>query len=89
VPPNPLLRGLWSLYTRGVMRAGLALLSPGWRRVGGFLGESIVAFYQRHPLPALAEYLHAAGFAVHPPRLMSAGAAIIMSATRLGEERKG
>jgi Methylase involved in ubiquinone/menaquinone biosynthesis len=83
VPRGAILRVLWTLYTRVLLRAGLSWLSPGWRRVGGFLGHSIADFYRRHPLSALEGYFKTAGFAVHPTRRLSAGGGIIMSGTRL------
>ena len=83
VPPDPILRALWTVYTRVLLRAGLSLLSPGWRRVGGFLGHSIADFYRRHPISALEGYFQAAGFRVHPTRRLSAGGGVIMSGTKL------
>lgn len=82
VPPNPLAHAAWRIYTRGLLRAGLALVSPGWRRVGGFLGDSISNLYHRHPLPALEGYFRDAGFDVHPTRRLSLGGGVIMSGTR-------
>lgn len=85
VPPNPIARAAWLLYTRGLMPVGLSLLSPGWRRVGGFLGGSISHLYQRHPVPALEGYFRAAGFEVHPTRRMSLGGGLILSGTRTAD----
>lgn len=83
VPPNPIARAAWLLYTRALMRAGLSMISPGWRRVGSFLGGSISRLYQQHPVPALESYFRAAGFDVHPARRMSLGGGIILSGTRV------
>ncbi len=82
VPQGAFLRALWTLYTRVLLRAGLSLLSPGWRRVGGFLGQSIADFYRRHPLSAIEGYFQAAGFTVGPTRRLSAGGGIIMSGVK-------
>jgi demethylmenaquinone methyltransferase / 2-methoxy-6-polyprenyl-1,4-benzoquinol methylase len=82
VPQNPILHALWTFYTRVLMPAGLSLLSPGWRRVGGFLGRSIVDFYRRHSPSALEGYFEGAGFKVHPTRRLSGGGGIIMSGTK-------
>lgn len=51
--PRGLARPAWELY----VRVGLPLLgsvvSPGWRRVGSFLGPSIRDFHERHDLREL------------------------------------
>jgi demethylmenaquinone methyltransferase / 2-methoxy-6-polyprenyl-1,4-benzoquinol methylase len=49
VPPNPVWRLLWRVYTRlGLPLAG-RLLSTSWGTVGDFLGPSIEQFYALHP----------------------------------------
>jgi demethylmenaquinone methyltransferase/2-methoxy-6-polyprenyl-1,4-benzoquinol methylase len=46
--PRGLARAAWELYVRvGLPMLG-ALVSPGWRRVGSFLGPSIRDFHRRH-----------------------------------------
>ena len=84
VPPNPLARAAWRLYTQTVLRGGLALLSPGWRRVGGFLGASISTLEERHPVSALEGYFRAAGFDVQPTARLSLGGGVVMSGVRRG-----
>jgi demethylmenaquinone methyltransferase/2-methoxy-6-polyprenyl-1,4-benzoquinol methylase len=46
--PRGLARAVWELYVRiGLPTLG-AIVSPGWRRVGSFLGPSIREFHRRH-----------------------------------------
>lgn len=52
---------LWRLYTGLGLPAAGALISPGWRRVGGFLRASIEDFHRAWPRPELARLLNAAG----------------------------
>jgi len=83
LPEHPVARAAWQVYTGVVLRAGLALLSPGWRRVGGFLGPSIRDFHTRHPVPALENEIANLGFVCHPTRRLSLGGGVLMTATRL------
>jgi demethylmenaquinone methyltransferase / 2-methoxy-6-polyprenyl-1,4-benzoquinol methylase len=46
--PRGLARPAWELYVRLGLPAIGALVSPGWRRVGSFLGPSIREFHRRH-----------------------------------------
>jgi demethylmenaquinone methyltransferase / 2-methoxy-6-polyprenyl-1,4-benzoquinol methylase len=48
--PQGLARGAWELYVRIGLPALGALVSPGWRRVGSFLGPSIREFHRRYDL---------------------------------------
>jgi demethylmenaquinone methyltransferase / 2-methoxy-6-polyprenyl-1,4-benzoquinol methylase len=51
--PHGMWRPLWELYVRvGLPLAG-AVVSPGWREVGGFLGPSIRRFHARVSLEDL------------------------------------
>jgi demethylmenaquinone methyltransferase/2-methoxy-6-polyprenyl-1,4-benzoquinol methylase len=51
--PRGLARPAWELYVRvGLPLAG-AIVSPGWRRVGSFLGESIRSFHRRYDVAEL------------------------------------
>ena len=52
VPRGP-ARAAWELYVRVGLPLLGALVSPGWRRVGSFLGPSIRDFHRRNDLPAL------------------------------------
>jgi len=82
VPRASLARAAWIVYTRALMPAALALLSPGWRRVGGFLGESISAFDEEWPVERLAEAWRSAGFDSIRTRRLSLGGAVVMSGGR-------
>jgi demethylmenaquinone methyltransferase/2-methoxy-6-polyprenyl-1,4-benzoquinol methylase len=82
VPPRPVLRAGWRLYTRVAMPVIGRVVSPAWGDAGGFLGPSIIDFERAHPLPRVLEYWRAAG--LHDVRLrrMSLGAGVVVSATR-------
>jgi demethylmenaquinone methyltransferase / 2-methoxy-6-polyprenyl-1,4-benzoquinol methylase len=51
--PRGIARPAWELYVRIGLPALGALVSPGWRRVGSFLGPSIREFHGRTDLPRL------------------------------------
>lgn len=72
----------WLLYTRTLLPAGLAVLSPGWRRVGSFLGRSISDFYERWPTSSLEDAWRQAGFADVTSRSLSLGGAIVQHGTK-------
>ncbi len=73
--PRGLARPAWELY----VRAGLPLLgatvSPGWRRVGSFLGDSIRDFHGRYDVTALWT---AAGIEDIRARHLSLGGGLVM-----------
>ena len=78
VPPNPVARGAWELYVRvGLPLAG-SVVSPGWGRVGRFLGPSIRGFYERVPLPMLLGLWGAAGIGEPRFRPLSLGGGIVV-----------
>jgi demethylmenaquinone methyltransferase / 2-methoxy-6-polyprenyl-1,4-benzoquinol methylase len=52
VPRGP-ARPAWELYVRAGLPVLGAIVSPGWRRVGSFLGESIRSFHRRYDVPSL------------------------------------
>ncbi len=51
--PRGAARPAWELWVRFGLPAAGALISPGWREVGSFLGPSIRRFHAGHDLPAL------------------------------------
>jgi demethylmenaquinone methyltransferase/2-methoxy-6-polyprenyl-1,4-benzoquinol methylase len=51
--PRGLARPAWELYVRVGLPALGALVSPGWRRVGSFLGPSIREFHRRYDVVQL------------------------------------
>jgi demethylmenaquinone methyltransferase/2-methoxy-6-polyprenyl-1,4-benzoquinol methylase len=79
VPRNPGLKGLWTLYTRGVMPGGMYFMSRGWRRVGGFLGRSINDLYNRFPLERQKEIWEEVGIREVLVTPLSLGGAVIIS----------
>ena len=48
--PRGLARPVWELYVRIGLPVLGALISPGWREVGSFLGPSIREFHGRYDL---------------------------------------
>jgi demethylmenaquinone methyltransferase / 2-methoxy-6-polyprenyl-1,4-benzoquinol methylase len=77
VPNAAVWRGLWELYVRvGLPLAG-RLISPGWREVGGFLGESIRDFYKRYPLARLLALWGDAGIGDVRLRRLSLGGGVV------------
>ena len=76
--PRGLWRPLWELYVRAVLPAAGRLISPGWRRVGGFLGGSIRDFYTRWPEQELLRAWRDAGVEDVRLRRMSLGGGIVI-----------
>jgi demethylmenaquinone methyltransferase/2-methoxy-6-polyprenyl-1,4-benzoquinol methylase len=77
--PRGVWRPLWELYVRVGLPAAGALVSPGWREVGGFLGPSIRGFHARVQLERL---WHDAGLRDVRTRHMSLGGGVVMWATK-------
>ncbi len=82
VPPWPLARAAWRLYTAVGLPALGRLSSREWAQVGRFLGPSIRGFYERHPLDAIVGYWRQAGLQDVRVRRMSLGGGVVMSATK-------
>lgn len=79
VPPNPIWRAAWWLYTRIVLPvAGLILGGRAWWDVGRFLGPNISSHYRRRPLGVLIEAWKAAGIEDIEYRVMSLGGGLVM-----------
>ncbi len=51
--PRGLARPAWELWVRMGLPGAGALIAPGWRRVGSFLGPSIRGFHRANDVPAL------------------------------------
>ena len=80
--PRPPWRPAWELYVRvGLPLAG-AVVSPGWRDVGRFLGTSIRGFYERVTLGDLLGLWRDAGVADVRCRRLSLGGAVVVWGTR-------
>ena len=69
---------LWRIHTDAILPLAGALLSPGWRQVGSFLGPSIRDFYRRWPEPKLLDAWREAGFEGVQSRRLSLGGAIVI-----------
>jgi demethylmenaquinone methyltransferase/2-methoxy-6-polyprenyl-1,4-benzoquinol methylase len=80
--PGGLAYPLWRVHTGAVLPLGGALLSPAWRRVGGFLGPSIRQFYQRWPQPRLLDLWRQCGFRDVQAKRLSLGGALVMWGTK-------
>ncbi|HEX6843648.1 MAG TPA: class I SAM-dependent methyltransferase [Actinomycetota bacterium] len=78
VPQNRVWRAGWRLYTRLAMPAVGALVSGHWYRVGRFLGPSIEAFWDRHPLARQLAMWRDAGIEEVRCRPMSLGVGVVM-----------
>jgi demethylmenaquinone methyltransferase / 2-methoxy-6-polyprenyl-1,4-benzoquinol methylase len=79
VPPPPVWRPLWRLYTRLVLPLG-GQLGGGraWADVGRFLGPSIEEHYRRHPLEEHVRMWQDAGLVDVHTRTMSLGGGLVM-----------
>lgn len=82
VPPRPLIRLLWRLYTWAGLPLLGRLVSQDWYEVGRFLGPSIAGFYMRHPLKELIGLWREAGIDQIEVRRMSLGGGIVMWGVR-------
>jgi demethylmenaquinone methyltransferase / 2-methoxy-6-polyprenyl-1,4-benzoquinol methylase len=76
--PRRLWRPLWELYVRLGLPAAGAVVSPGWREVGGFLGQSIRDFWSQWPEPRLLDAWREASLADVNARRMSLGGGIVV-----------
>ncbi|MBI2858278.1 MAG: class I SAM-dependent methyltransferase [Chloroflexi bacterium] len=84
VPPNPFWRGLWMLHTRVAMPVVTIPVSPGWRRVGSFLGPSIGGFYRKYPLDRLVALWNSCGVGQVQVKRLSVGGAVVMWGEKKG-----
>jgi len=84
VPPNPVARVLWYVYTRGLLPIAGALVSRGWRNVGAFLGPSISNLYQSYTEDNLRELWLRLGMRDAQVKHLSFGGAVVMWGTKVG-----
>jgi demethylmenaquinone methyltransferase / 2-methoxy-6-polyprenyl-1,4-benzoquinol methylase len=80
--PRGVWRLLWEMHVRALLPAAGRLISPGWSRVGGFLGDSIREFYERWPEQSLLSAWRAAGIEDVRMRRLSLGGGIVTWGTR-------
>jgi demethylmenaquinone methyltransferase/2-methoxy-6-polyprenyl-1,4-benzoquinol methylase len=84
LPPNPVWRAAWVLYTRvGLPVAGL-VASREWWATGRFLGPSISGFYREHPLSEQGGWWREAGLSPVRYRPMSLGGGVVIWGTKSG-----
>jgi demethylmenaquinone methyltransferase / 2-methoxy-6-polyprenyl-1,4-benzoquinol methylase len=76
--PRGVWRPLWELYVRAGLPAAGAIVSPGWREVGRFLGPSIRGFWERWPEPRLLDAWRKAGVANTQARRLSVGGGVVV-----------
>jgi demethylmenaquinone methyltransferase / 2-methoxy-6-polyprenyl-1,4-benzoquinol methylase len=84
VPPNPVWRAAWRLYTHVGLPALGRAFSREWAATGTFLAHSIPEYYARHPLEQICEMWRAAGIGEVQVRRMSLGGGIVMWGTKGG-----
>jgi demethylmenaquinone methyltransferase / 2-methoxy-6-polyprenyl-1,4-benzoquinol methylase len=83
VPPSPLWRAAWRVYTRTLLPgAGLVLGGGAWWDVGRFLGPNIELHYARWPLGRIVQAWNAAGMVDVGWRVMSLGGGLVMWGTK-------
>jgi demethylmenaquinone methyltransferase / 2-methoxy-6-polyprenyl-1,4-benzoquinol methylase len=82
LPPNPLARALWRVYTRALMPALGRMISRDWYEVGRFLGPSVSELYARLPLDRQLELWRRAGIEDVRARVMSFGGGVVIWGTR-------
>ncbi|MEK7806267.1 MAG: class I SAM-dependent methyltransferase, partial [Chloroflexota bacterium] len=83
VPRNIVVRGLWYAYTRGALPLMVRAVSPGWRRVGTFLGPSISEFYRAHPIDQIQRMWVKAGISDVRTKRLSLGGGVVMWGTKV------
>ena len=82
LPPNPIARSLWHVYTRAAMPVLGRMISPDWYVVGRFLGRNVTDFYGRLPLARQLELWRDAGIEGVTARVMSFGGGVVIWGTR-------
>jgi demethylmenaquinone methyltransferase/2-methoxy-6-polyprenyl-1,4-benzoquinol methylase len=82
VPPNPVWRAAWVLYTRVGLPVGGLVASREWWATGRFLGPSISGFYREHPLSEQGGWWRDAGISGVRYRPMSLGGGIVIWGTK-------
>jgi demethylmenaquinone methyltransferase/2-methoxy-6-polyprenyl-1,4-benzoquinol methylase len=77
IPRSRLLHALWVIHARALMPLCSWLISPGWKRVGSFLGPSITGFYEEHSMEGLDRMWELSGIRALRHRELSLGGAIL------------
>lgn len=82
LPPNPVARALWRIYTRIGLPSLGRLISRDWYEVGRFLRPSITDLYRLLPLERQLELWRSAGIASVQAKVMSFGGGVVIWGTR-------
>ena len=77
--PRGVWRPLWELYVRVGLPVAGAVVSPGWREVGSFLGPSIRGFHER---VSIEQVWRDAGISDVRARRLSLGGGVVVWGTR-------
>ena len=77
--PRGVWRPLWELYVRVGLPVAGAVVSPGWREVGSFLGPSIRGFHER---VSIEQVWREAGIFDVRARRLSLGGGVVVWGTR-------
>ena len=80
--PTGVWRPLWELYVRVALPSAGAVIAPGWREVGRFLGPNIREFHARWPTERLLDLWRGAGIAAPQARRLSVGGGLVVWGTR-------
>ena len=80
--PVGMWRPAWELYVRLVLPATGRVISPGWARVGSFLGQSIREFAARWPEDRLERAWRDAGIRDVQTKRLSLGGGFVMWGAR-------
>jgi demethylmenaquinone methyltransferase / 2-methoxy-6-polyprenyl-1,4-benzoquinol methylase len=80
--PGGVARPLWDLYVGAGLPLAGRLVSPGWARVGRFLGPSIRGFAAEWPRERLTAAWEEAGIGAVRSRRMSLGGGVVTWGTR-------
>jgi demethylmenaquinone methyltransferase/2-methoxy-6-polyprenyl-1,4-benzoquinol methylase len=80
--PGGVARPLWDLYVGAGLPLAGRLVSPGWARVGRFLGPSIRGFAAEWPRERLTAAWEDAGIGAVRSRRMSLGGGVVTWGTR-------
>jgi demethylmenaquinone methyltransferase/2-methoxy-6-polyprenyl-1,4-benzoquinol methylase len=84
LPPNPVARSLWRVYTRIGLPSLGRLISRDWYEAGRFLGPSIADLYKRLPLERQLDLWREAGIESPEASVMSLGGGVVISGSRSG-----
>jgi demethylmenaquinone methyltransferase/2-methoxy-6-polyprenyl-1,4-benzoquinol methylase len=82
VPSGP-ARPFWDLYVRACLPVAGRIISPGWRRVGDFLGGSIRTFAAEWPQERIVAAWEEAGIGSVEYRRLSLGGGVVTWGKRL------